>query len=207
MTTTLTTSIAFSAILFILLSVAITGEANDSSSGGARVTNLMVEACKNTSGYRRGLANVTQEFCLSTLQSDNRSVEAKDHLKLVLIAIDILKGRLTTAKHNVEKMLQNAKKGTVTMRDLSFCKVYYDTTMRIINICDDMVTDFRGDKGRLKSFELPRCVDRAGYPVDECWFDLHFDMPWADALISENREIGMLVSLDYALLEPYDVTD
>ncbi|KAM3206482.1 hypothetical protein ACQJBY_061916 [Aegilops geniculata] len=207
MKTTLTTSIAFSAILFILLSMANTGEANDSGNGGARVTNLMVEACKNASGYRRGLANVTQEFCLSTLLSDNRSVEAKDHLELVLIAIDILKGRLTTAKHNVEKMLQNAKKGTVPMRDLTLCKVYYDTTMRIINICDAMVTDFRGDKGMINSFELPRCVDKAGYIVDECWFDLQFDMPWAEALINENDAIGLLVSLDYALLAPYDVSD
>ncbi|KAI4974462.1 hypothetical protein ZWY2020_047742 [Hordeum vulgare] len=205
--TTTTTSIFFSAILFSLLSVAITGETIESGSGGARVTNLIVEACKNASGYRRGVTNFTQEFCLSTLQSDNRTVEAKDHLELVVIAIDILKDRLTTANHNIDKMLQNAKKGTVPMRDLSCCKVYYDTTMRIINICDYMITDFRGHKGRLKSLELPRCVDRAGYPVDDCWSDLEYNMPWADALIRENLEIAVLVSLDYALLAPYDVSD
>ncbi|MBC2899727.1 hypothetical protein CFC21_112550 [Triticum aestivum] len=207
MTTTMMTTISFSAILFILLSVAITAETNDSGSGMARVTNVMVEACKNASGYHRELKTMTHEFCLSTLRSDNRSVEAKDHLELVLVAIDILKGRLTTANHNIEKMLEKAKNGTVPMRDLSICKVYYDTTMRIVNICDDMVKDFRGDKGRLKSFELPRCVDRAGYPVDECWFGLQFDMPWADALMSENREIDMVVNLDYAFLAPYDVSD
>ncbi|KAF7092893.1 hypothetical protein CFC21_095344 [Triticum aestivum] len=131
MTTTMTTTISFSTILFILLSVAITAQTNDSGSGMARVTNLMVEACKNASSYHRELKTITHEFCLSTLRSDNRSVEAKDHLELVLVAIDILKGRLTTANHNIEKMLEKAKNGTVAMRDLSTCKVYFDTTMRI----------------------------------------------------------------------------
>ncbi|KAI4974472.1 hypothetical protein ZWY2020_047752 [Hordeum vulgare] len=205
MATTLTSSIKFSASVFMIFSMAITDNANASGSGRASVTNLMLEACKNASGYTRDSElNVTQEFCLSALQSNNRSVDARDHLELVLITIDILKDRLTTANHNVEKMLQNAKKGTVTIRDLYLCKVYYDTTTRIINICDSMFMDYGGDKGELEPFELPRCVDRVGFPIDECRSNLSIEKPKADALIIENFEMTMLVNLAYALLAPYD---
>ncbi|KAF7046327.1 hypothetical protein CFC21_055359 [Triticum aestivum] len=205
MATTLISSIIFSASLFVIFSMAITAKANDSGSGRAKVTNLMLEACKNASGYSRDFElHVTQEFCLSTLQSSNRSVDARDHLDLVLIAIDILKDRLNTANHNVEKMLQNAKKGTVKIRDLYLCKVYYDTTTRIINICDSMFTDYRGDKGELQPFELLRWVDRVGFPIDGCMSNLSIEKPRADSLINENFEMAMLVNLGYALLAPYD---
>ncbi|SPT18114.1 unnamed protein product [Triticum aestivum] len=206
MATTLKSSIIFSASVFMLLSMAITAKANVSSGARAKVTNLMMQACRNASAYSRDgdLRSVTQEFCLSTLQSNDRSVDAKDHLELVLITIDILKGRLTTATRNVEKMLEYSKKGTMTARDLSLCNEHYDTTVKIINMCDAMVMDYRADKGGIKPFQLPRCVDRAGFPVYDCRIIMLIDMPWADALINENVEMTMLVNLNYALLAPYD---
>lgn len=206
MATTLRSSIFFYAIVFILLSLTITAKANESSTSRAKVTDVMVEACKNASGYSRDLHIVTLELCLSTLQSDNRSLKAKDHLELVLISFDIFKGHLSIANHHIEKMLQNATKGTIMMRDLSLCKLYYDTTVRIINMCDAMVTNYHGEKGVLKPFELPRCVKKAGFQVDDCGFRLDNDKPWADALINENEQMSVLVNLDYALLARYDVS-
>ncbi|KAI4974468.1 hypothetical protein ZWY2020_047748 [Hordeum vulgare] len=51
METTLMSSIKFSASVFMIFYMAITAKANDSGSARANVTNLMLEACKNASGY------------------------------------------------------------------------------------------------------------------------------------------------------------
>ncbi|XBI06097.1 hypothetical protein VPH35_134156 [Triticum aestivum] len=61
------TIIFFSTIIFMLLSA----QASGSDSGKPKVTKLMVEACKNASINNPYNDPVTQEFCLSTLQSDN----------------------------------------------------------------------------------------------------------------------------------------
>ena len=103
------TSIFFSVIVFMLLSNAITTQAGGSGGGKPKATSLVVEACKNASGETQD-PDVTKEFCLSTLQSDKRSAEAKDLPGLVLVSIDILKGRVTDASVKVKKMLRNAKK-------------------------------------------------------------------------------------------------
>ncbi|XBI76773.1 hypothetical protein VPH35_069968 [Triticum aestivum] len=197
MATMSTTPIALYAIISMLLSMAITAQANDIGSGKPKETDPMVEACKNASSYSFNLDNVTHEFCLSTLRSDNRSFKAKDHNNLVLIAIDILKGRIPTASSK-------------WMRALSFCKLDYDVMVRILNICDAMIRDYHGCNGRLgglQSFELPRCVERAVLPAENCGSELERDMPGAEALVNENVELVMLVNLNYALLAPYDASD
>ncbi|KAF7046314.1 hypothetical protein CFC21_055347 [Triticum aestivum] len=204
MATRSTTTVVLYTIVCMLLSVVVAAQANDFGGGKLKETNLMVEACKNASSYSLNPDNVTQEFCLSTLQSNNRSFEAKDLNSLVLITIDILKGRITPARGKVEKMLQNAKKGTVTMRALSFCKLDYDGMVRVLNICDAMIRDYHGDNSGLPSFELPRCVERVMIPAENCGSELDRDMPGAEALVNENAELVMLVNLNYALLAQYD---
>ncbi|XBH75194.1 hypothetical protein VPH35_101997 [Triticum aestivum] len=211
------TSIFFSVIVFMLLSNAITTQAGGSGGGKPKATSLVVEACKNASGETQD-PDVTKEFCLSTLQSDKRSAEAKDLpglldsrsakakdlCDLVVISIDILKGRVSDAGVKVKKMLQNAKKGTLTMYALSICELQYEKVVSTLNVCQAMIRDHQGDKGDLKSLGLLHCVDMTGETIKECENELG-DVRGAEALLRENEGLRILANLNRALVAPYDV--
>ncbi|XP_020148458.1 uncharacterized protein [Aegilops tauschii subsp. strangulata] len=203
MATMAPTSIVFSMIVFLLLSNAITTQAGTSGSGKPKATSLIVEACKNASGKSQD-TGVTKEFCLSTLQLDSRSAKAKDLRDLVVISIDILKGRVSDAGVKVKKMLQNAKKGTLTMHALSICELQYEKVVSTLNICQAMIRDHQGDKGDLKSLGLLHCVDMTGETIKECENELG-DVRGAEALLSENEGLRILANLNRALVAPYDV--
>ncbi|KAI4974476.1 hypothetical protein ZWY2020_047756 [Hordeum vulgare] len=149
-------------------------------------------------------ATVPQEFCLSTLQSDNRSIEAKDLHDLVFIAMDITKGRVTAANNKVKKMVQNTQKGTVTMHVLTFCEVYYEELAGMLNVCDAMIKDYPGYKGQMRSEELALCVSTGYYSIIYCGDELHH-MPKAEALMKENDELKMLVKMSANFLVPLEL--
>ncbi|XBI76927.1 hypothetical protein VPH35_070109 [Triticum aestivum] len=203
MTTMSATSILFSAIAIMLLSNTLA--AKSSASGGVKpkVTNFILEACKNASMKNQiyDPNPITHEFCVSTLKLDNRSAEAKDIHSLVHVAIDILKGQVATANDNVKQMLHGTKNGTATMRALSFCMVDYNRMVSILNICDTMIKEYHGRKGRaddgLMSSELPSCVEKVDKPFIDCWLGL-LAME-AKKLLDENFAVGMLVKLNFCL--------
>ncbi|KAF7092892.1 hypothetical protein CFC21_095343 [Triticum aestivum] len=198
-----TTSIIFPIIVFMLLSTTIPTQASGSGSGNSNATDLMVEACKNAS-INSYIKTVPKNFCLSTLQSDIRSIKAKDLHDLVLIAMDIIKVRLTSASAMVKKMLQNAKKGTVRMRVLRFCEVDYEEMASILNICDAMIRNYQGYKGNMRFEELASCVFDAYHPAGACEDELQ-DMPEEAALFKENTELQMLVRMGSNFLVPMAV--
>ncbi|KAF7092775.1 hypothetical protein CFC21_095231 [Triticum aestivum] len=194
-------TIVFSAIIFMLLFFTTTAQAGGSGGGKPRATNLVVEVCKTaTFKYPYGGHDI-EEFCLTTLQSDKRSTEAKDLRDLQLVTVDILRGRVTTTSGKVKKMLENIKKGTLPMRILSLCEVDYDTVVSVINKYDAMIRDYQGDEGGLRSIQLVRWMGIARDHVDECNSEL-VDMPATGALVNENNELGMLVKLNTALGAP-----
>ena len=127
------TTIVLSTIIFFLFSA----HASGSDSGKPKATKLMVEACKKASINNPYNESVTQEFCFSTFQSDNRSAEAKDLRDLVLVTVDIFKSRVTAASGKIKQKLQDAKKGTVAMHVLSYCEVEYEDVVRRLNVCHD----------------------------------------------------------------------
>ncbi|XBI06098.1 hypothetical protein VPH35_134157 [Triticum aestivum] len=186
------TAIVLSTIIFFLFSA----HASGSDTGKPKATKLMVEACKKASINNPYNESVTQEFCLSTLQSDNRSAEAKDLRDLVLVTVDIFKAQ----------KLQDAKKGTVAMHVLSYCEVEYEDVVRRLNVCHGLIKDYQGDKSGQQFLHLPDCVDINYNPIVMCWLELP-DMPGAEALIKENEELYMLLILNNALLISYDVRD
>nr|BAK05823.1 predicted protein [Hordeum vulgare subsp. vulgare] len=195
-------SIVFFLIVFMLLSSAIaTQAAGGSGPSKPKATSLMVEACKNASGESDD-PDVTQELCLSTFQSDNRSAEAKDLPGLVLVSIDILKGRVTDADVKVKRMLQTSKKGTVAMYALSICEVQYENAVRTLNICQAMIKDHPA--GHLQSMHLPRCVDAADYNAIECRINLE-NVPGVEPLLTDNERLHILFNLNLALVAPYNV--
>ncbi|XP_044361437.1 uncharacterized protein [Triticum aestivum] len=196
------TTIFFSTIIFMLLFA----QASGSDSGKPKVTKLMVEACKKASINNPYNESLTQEFCLSTLQSDNRSAKAKDLHDLVLVTVDILKSRVAAASGKIKQKLQDAKKGTVAMHVLSYCEVEYEDVVRRLNVCHSLIKDYQGDKSGQQFLHLPDCVDMNYGPIVMCWYELP-DMPGAEALIKENDELIMLVILNNALLILYDVRD
>ncbi|KAI4974375.1 hypothetical protein ZWY2020_047655 [Hordeum vulgare] len=166
-----------------------------------KANELMEEACKNASINNPHVDPVTEEFCLRTLLSDNRSMEAKDLRELLLVAVDILRARVAATGGMVNKMLENTRKGTVPMRVLSFCEVDYESMLSILKICDAMIRDYQGGEGGLRSNELASYVDMAYDCVDECGSELD-GMPLAGALVNENNKLGMLVKLNTALVAP-----
>uniref|UniRef100_A0A453QDB2 Pectinesterase inhibitor domain-containing protein n=2 Tax=Aegilops tauschii subsp. strangulata TaxID=200361 RepID=A0A453QDB2_AEGTS len=200
------TTIIFSTILFMLLSVVITAQSSSSDSGKPKATKLMVEACKNASiNYPYG-DPFSQEFCLSTLQSDNQSAEAKDLRALVLVAIDTLKSHVTAAGGKIKKMLQDAKKGTVMMPVLSFCEVDYDHVVRRLNVCQGLIRDYQGDKSGRQPLRLTHCVEMSFTPLNKCSIGLE-DMPGVEVLSKENVELQFMVQVNTGLLASYDVHD
>ncbi|VAI68691.1 unnamed protein product [Triticum turgidum subsp. durum] len=192
-------TIIFSAIVFMLLFVTTTAQASGSGGAKPKATDLMIEACKNATLNNAYADPVREEFCLTTLQSDNRSAEAKDLRDLLQVTVDILRGRVTTTSSKVKKMLENTKKGTVPMRILSLCEVDYDTMVSVINICDAIIRDYQRDEGRQWSKELVRWMDMARDHVNECISEL-VDMPAVGALVNKNNELEMLVKLNTALV-------
>ncbi|VAH99499.1 unnamed protein product [Triticum turgidum subsp. durum] len=194
-------TIVFSASVFMLLSVTTTAQAGGSGGGKPKATNLMVEACKSATFTNPYGDPDIEQFCLTTLQSYNRSTKAKDLRDLQLVVVDILRGRVTTIVIKVKKMLENIKKGTVPMRVLSLCEVDYDTVVSVINKCDAMIRDYQGDEGGLRSIKLVRWMDMAYDRVHECSSEL-VDMPPVGALVNENDELGMLVKLNTVLVAP-----
>ncbi|KAF7046429.1 hypothetical protein CFC21_055457 [Triticum aestivum] len=206
-------TIVFSAIVFMLLSPAIAAQSSGDVGGKKPKPNdFMVEACKNASAnslvYDEGSNNVTQEFCISTLRSDNRSADAKNLRDLALIPVDILKERVVIAGGNVKEMLHKTKNSTSPMaRNLRICELGYGATVGMLNLCGTFLRDYEGDNtsedydGPL-SFELYDCVDDLNV-CDYCGRDTLLRMPGAEALVREKDEVHMLINLGMALLSPY----
>ncbi|XP_037424988.1 uncharacterized protein LOC119289922 [Triticum dicoccoides] len=151
------TTIFFSTIIFMLLSA----QASGSDSGKPKVTTLMVKACKKASINNPYNESLTQEFCLSTLQSDNRSAKAKDLHDLVLVTV-ILKSRVAAASGKLKQKLQDAKKGTVAMHVLSYCEVEYEDVVRRLNVCHNLIKDYQGDKS---GQQFPASARLCGYEL------------------------------------------
>ncbi|XP_044950049.1 uncharacterized protein LOC123399727 [Hordeum vulgare subsp. vulgare] len=200
MATMASTSIVLSVIVFLLLLSAITSQADGSGGGKPKATGLIVEACKNASDKNENMG-VTQEFCLSTLQSDNRSAEAKDLPGLLFVSLDILKGRVIDAGVKVKKMLQNAKKGTVTMYALNICEVEYEKMVSRLNICQAVIKDDK--EGGLLSFRrLYHCVYMTDYNIQECGFELP-NVRGAEAVLSQNDGLHIELNLNTCLVALY----
>ena len=115
--------------------------------------------------------------------------------------MDIMKVRITAASGMVKKMLQNAKKGTVTKRVLTFCEVDYEELASILNVCDAMIKDYPGYKGEMRSHELALCVHTTYYLVSYSQDELH-DMPKEVALTKETAKLEMLVEMSANFLVP-----
>ncbi|KAM3277124.1 hypothetical protein ACQJBY_045127 [Aegilops geniculata] len=207
------TTTIFSTIVIMLLSSAIAAQSSGDVGGKPKPTDFVVGACKNASnfspGYNDGYNYVSQEFCISTLQSDNRSANAKNLRDLALIPVDILKERVVIAGGNVKKMLHNTKNSTSsTARHLRICELDYAATASVLTFCDALMRDYQGERtddhendGPL-SFELPECVDQANEVSGYCGLAF-LDMPGAEALVKESNELSMLINLSIALLAPY----
>ncbi|KAI4974384.1 hypothetical protein ZWY2020_047664 [Hordeum vulgare] len=211
MATSHMTTTALSAIIFMLLSLAIAAQSRVDVGGKPKTTDFIVEACKNASnfsrGYNEGYNYVTPEFCISTLQSDNRSAGAKDYRDLALIPVDILKERVVTAGGNVKKMLLNTKNSTsTTARHLRICELDYAATASNLNFCDALMRDYQGDRRSEdqdndgpREYELSECVENVIHVSGYCAFVLPA-MPGAEALAKESYELDMLMNLSFSLL-------
>ncbi|KAF7046447.1 hypothetical protein CFC21_055473 [Triticum aestivum] len=192
------------AIAIMLLSTIIAAEASDSGGGNPKVTNFMVEACKNASKKNQYYDPdpMTQEFCVSTLKLDKRSADAKDLHGLVLVAIDILKGQVAAANDNVKQMLHNTKNGTVTMFNLSFCVVDYDRMLSILKICDNMISEYHSSKGGAndgsRSSVLPACLTKLDEPLVDIWLRLVGESE-LEKLSDDYDAVGKLVKLNFCL--------
>ncbi len=201
-----TTTIFFPAIIIVLFSSSIVAHTSDDVGGKPKAADFVTEACKNaTANYDKEI-HLTEKFCVSTLRSDKRSEKAKDLRDLVLIGVDILKARVIAANGKVQKMLHKAKTGTSMARRLTFCKLDYDVTVSITNVCTALLKDFRGPNGGDNdgpaSFMLPQCVEQANTLNGYCGHEL-MDLPGLQALFNENLDMSMLAHLNMALLEPY----
>ncbi|KAM3206382.1 hypothetical protein ACQJBY_061836 [Aegilops geniculata] len=205
-----TTTIFFSAIIILLSSSSIAAHTSVDVGGKPKAADFVTKACKNaTANYDKEI-HLTEKFCVSTLRSDKRSQKAKDLRDLALIGVDILKARVVAANGKVQEMLHKSKTGTSMARRLTFCKLDYDVTVSITNICTALLKDFRGPNGGDNdgpaSFELPQCVEQANTLSGYCGHGL-LDMPELHALFNENLDLSMLAHLNMALLEPYRDND
>ncbi|VAH10063.1 unnamed protein product [Triticum turgidum subsp. durum] len=201
-----TTTIISSTIIIMLFSSATTAQTNNDNGGKPKRTHFIVEACKNASINSSEYRHVTKEFCVSTLQQDKRSDEAKDLHDLALIGVDILKGHIIAASGKVKEMMHSAMNGTSTAQRLRLCEMDYDAAVTILKVCNTMLKDYRGPKGGEKvgppSFYLPDCVDKASGFVNYCEHEL-VDMPGQEALYKESIELCKLGDLNVALMQPY----
>lgn len=104
----------------------------------------------------------------------------------------------------------DAKNGTSMARRLTFCKLDYDVTVSITNVCTTLLKDYRGPNGGDNdgpaSFELPECVEQVNTLSGYCGHEL-LDMPGLHALFNENLEMSRLAHLNMALLAPYRDND
>lgn len=197
-----------SAIVAILLSMSIAAQTSNVDAGKP-ASDLLVKACKNASIHSDKVYEITEKFCISTLRSNNRTVEAKDLRDLALVGVDVLKGRLVTASGKIKEMLRSVKKGTSTARRLNFCEVDCNVTVSVLDVCTALLRDYRGDNSSNNDgpppFELPDCVEKAHGLVGYCGDQLSGIPPGrdADARLKEFILLSRLAALNTALLAPY----
>ncbi|EMS46972.1 hypothetical protein TRIUR3_15003 [Triticum urartu] len=205
-----TTTIFFSAITIMLFSSSVVAHTSGDVGGKPKAADFVTKVCKNATANYDEQIHLTEKFCVSTLWSDNRSEKAKDLRDLELIGIDILKARVVTTNGKVQEMLHKAKTGTSMARRLTFCKLDYDVTVSITNVCTALLKDYRGldggDNDGPPSFMLPHCVEQVNTLSGYCGHEL-LDMPELHALFNENLDLSMLAHLNMALLAPYKDND
>ncbi|XBI34259.1 hypothetical protein VPH35_120092 [Triticum aestivum] len=104
-------------------------------------------------------------------------------------------------------MLHNTKNSTsATVRHLRTCEMEYTASASLLNFCDALMGDYHGDDDdSVLSFyyELSDCVNTVDKVSGYCWFALP-QIPGAEALAKENKELMKLMYLSMALLEPYE---
>ncbi|KAM3206386.1 hypothetical protein ACQJBY_061840 [Aegilops geniculata] len=200
METVQTTSLEFSGIVIILLSMAITAQASDTkplSSG------IMLEACKNVSSDFFKV-RFTYDFCVSTLQSDKRSTDAKDYRILALVAVDSMKPKATAVTAKVENLIHGATKDKLATRALGFCRVDYGGIVSTLEICHDILQSFvirKGNEGPTP-FDLPDCIAKTTKSINDCADKTEFTSV-SKGLMKEYEELSMMASLSSSLLHLY----
>lgn len=200
METVQTTSLAFSGIVIIVLSMAITAQAADTKPISSAI---MLEACKNVSSDFFKV-RFTHDFCVSTLQSDNRSTDAKDYRILALVAVDAMKPQATATMAKVENLIHGATKDKFATRALGFCRVDYGGMVSTLEICHDIIQSFHIPKGNEgpTPFDLPNCVEKTTSAIKDCADKIQFTSV-SEGLTKEYEELAMLASLSSSLLLLY----
>ncbi|XP_022973011.1 putative invertase inhibitor [Cucurbita maxima] len=118
-----TFSLFFLSPLFVILV--------SSSSHGSTPHNMVQETCKKCAATT---PNLSYSFCVSSLESDDRSRSANLH-RLGLISMDLLRHNLTSTRREVKKLLRNKTlDGFVKVR-LDDCLELYSDAIPTLKEC------------------------------------------------------------------------
>ncbi|EMS62846.1 hypothetical protein TRIUR3_07725 [Triticum urartu] len=195
-----TTSLAFTGIFIILLSMAITVQASDTKPMSSGIT---LEACKNVSSDLFKVRS-TYDFCVSTLQSDKRSINAMDCRILTLVAVDAMKPQATAVMAKVENLIHGATKDKLATRALGFCRVDYGGMVSTLEICHDIIQNFEVRKGNEgpTPYDLPDCIAKTTKAINDCSDKTEFTSV-SEGLTKEYEELSMMINLSSSLPHLY----
>uniref|UniRef100_A0A8I6YG48 Pectinesterase inhibitor domain-containing protein n=1 Tax=Hordeum vulgare subsp. vulgare TaxID=112509 RepID=A0A8I6YG48_HORVV len=190
-------SLAFSGIVIILLCTTITAQAADTK---PVASGIILEACKNVSSDSFKV-RFTHDFCVSTLQPDNRSADAKDYRILALVAVDAMKSQATAVTAKVEKLIQGATKDKIATRALGFCRVDYSGMVSTLEICHDIIQSFEIRKGNEgpTPFLLIGCIEKTTKAINDCADKTEF-ASISVGLMKEYEDLSMFANLSSSLL-------
>ncbi|VAI68690.1 unnamed protein product [Triticum turgidum subsp. durum] len=200
METVQTTSLAFTGIVIILLSMAITVQASDTK---PMSSGIMLEACKNVSSDFFKVRS-TYDFCVSMLQSDKRSTDAKDCRILALVAVDAMKPQATAVMAKVDNLIHGATKDKLATRALGFYRVDYSGMVSTLEICHDIIQNFEVRKGNEgpTPYDMPDCIAKTTKALNDCANKTEFTSV-SEGLSKEYEELSMMISLSSSLLHLY----
>ncbi|KAL6597044.1 hypothetical protein ACP70R_047178 [Stipagrostis hirtigluma subsp. patula] len=197
-----TTSIT---ITTLLLSVAlVTFQVAGARDNMPMVSNLVEKACKNMSSdiLSRRAPRFDEKPCVSVLRSDKRTVSAKDHGDLVVIAMDLLEKRSKEIAVKIESVLRDLKVHNRTEYAFQFCAADYAAMLRTLPACRNM---FLGIKPLGKKVAMDDamgalgCVDKLGIAARDCGLEL--DNDWSGTKTDEYYSVIRYISLVWGLME------
>lgn len=107
------------------------------SHGSTTPHNIIQETCKKSAATT---PNLNYNFCVASLESDNRSGSANLH-KLGLIAMDLMRHNLTSTRRDIKKLLRNKKMEKFMKACLDDCLELYSDAVPTLK---DAKRDYKG---------------------------------------------------------------
>ncbi|KAL6597045.1 hypothetical protein ACP70R_047179 [Stipagrostis hirtigluma subsp. patula] len=174
-----------------------------SSSLGRYSSSLVGEACKNmSSDILSRKVHFDEGPCVTVLHSDKRTVLAKDHGDLVVIALDLLEQHSNEVAEKIMSILSGLTVRNSTKTAFQLCAADYGAMSRMLPVCRSIFLDIKplGKKVTMDdAYPALGCMDKVGDAGRAC--SLELSNHWEHDKTEEFFDVIRHISLVWGLME------